>query len=410
MSVKIPILGKRWFTFLLFIFWIVSFVIAYKAYDKLNHNQIRSFAITGHHLDFTKKRSLSLGKTPQKMDYLNSRRSADIWLPTGLIPSEIGELQWHNGSLQLNLNDQICDPQNEETPYDRTVFPRVFSHNWKQRFQKKEVISAQDLQEGLILDYPVNGYLKLSFEELSPGQVKMSFTPPFDHFTFPLQGVTNDGQDKVEIVINSANGFTDLNSDIQRVELATPDQLPMAFLLTFEEDSIYQSTDIGSRGKNIGSSGSEVLLPGTAVYIQYHLPKKFKAFTIRCLYFYLICFLLYHIKILTAESHISSMVHRLINVPIIIFATLFNLSIPLLFYYLIHFPGIENRECFAISGSFSIIFFCGYVFTSDFHKRISDYFVKIIFKNGFWLLLFFLALIISFLTRNQRTGILPAHI
>ena len=410
MNSKVPVLGKKWFSFLLFIFWIVSSVIAYKAYEKLKHNQIKSFSITGYHLDFTKKSSLRLGKTPQKMDYLNSRRSADIWLPTGLIPSEIGELQWRNGALQLILNDQICDPQKEETPYDRTVFPRVFSHNWKQRFQKKEVISARELQEGLILDYPVKGYLKLSFEELSPGQVKMSFTPPFGHFTFPLQGLTTDGQDKVEIVINSAKGFADLNSDIQRVELATPDQLPLAFLLTFEEDSIYQSTDIDSRGKNIGSSGSEVLLPGTAVYIQYHLPKKFKKFTISCLCLYLVLFFLYYFKIFFTESHISSMVHRLISIPIIIFATLLNFSIPLLFYYLIHFPGIENREDFAITGSLSIVVFCLYVFTSDYTKNFFDFFVKIIFKNGFWFILFILALFISLLTKNQRTWFLPAHI
>ena len=204
--------------------WFISFLLCSFYLSRVISRQDRKFKISGYLLDFTQKSRLKVGSIPKKYNQVFRTNSSDIWLPTGLIPQCIGEFRYRNDLIELHLNDFVQN-RNTTSLIEKVGYPKIQNKSQEKDFDMpKQIISNTVLREGIVINYSVEGHMKIRIEPTrDPAKFYLFFEPQPSHLIFKLYYYNEMQNDRVELLFNNALPSQEFDGDIQLIRLSSPE-------------------------------------------------------------------------------------------------------------------------------------------------------------------------------------------
>ena len=354
----------KWTQRLLVPLLLCSMVLAmYQIYYNHNH-QKRYFQIEGIKIDFLQKNNNSIG------GYLNSYNNAnkfdntldsiaDIWLPTNLIPSNIGTLQINERKLEIELalNNLIDDNSPNDLLNEKILYPKIEKAN-KEICKKKEVIPQKELEKGIKIRYAEGNsqFMALEIAKVNSREYKLYFTPNPNHLLFDIENYRHSGKDSIEFVCGDR---------VSTNENCAPTDL-IFFKYNFQNRAIKSQFNILTfQNEGIYINGEKTsVIPNSRILVKLVEKKGADIFWIVLLINLTAFILLWFVK----SKKQDNIVKPLFMQPIMALLILFNLSAILVSHYLFNFLFYEYFYRYLFAG-FALPVTLAYLLFFDWYKK-----------------------------------------
>jgi len=319
--------------------------------------QTRYFEIYGVRVDFRQQHSYSLGARFTETN--NASRfdqtiasEADIWLPTELIPSNIGVLKFDGAAVALELNDLI-DRGEEQIALERKIlFPRITVESGKNSSQhdifKERNISQEQLEQGIVIHYAEGGnqYMRLKLQPAleGPEVYDLLFEPHPSHLYFALQQVDGMIRDSIEISYGCEQKVLESDRELDWVHF--PCNLRGAnsshsHVFSFDDDCIRVD----------GELWQSDTLPDSNVLVR--VSERRGTIFLYPLVVFVLIFIVVKRCVLPSVKHSNfKELYLLVAIPLLVLCILYCVSVVLMSHYYFHFSyGNETNFCmYLISG------------------------------------------------------------
>jgi cell division protein FtsI/penicillin-binding protein 2 len=323
----------KWTQRLLVPFLLISMVMALcQIYHNYAH-QKRYFQIEGIKIDFSQKNNYSIGGYLNR--YNNARQFdntldsiADIWLPTNLIPSNIGTLQFNErkSEIELILNNLIDDDNKNDRVDEKIIYPKVEKTD-EEICKKRESISQKELEKGIKIRYSEgnNQLMALRVTKINSHEYNLLFTPKPNHLLFDIESYRHSGKDSIEFVCGNRilTGENCASTDLIffKYNFQNRTTLSQTNILTFKDESVFINGE------------KTTVIPNSRILVKLVEKKGSDIFWIALLINLIAIALFWFVK-----SHkTDKIVQLLFDQPIMVLLILFNLSAILVSHYLFNF-------------------------------------------------------------------------
>jgi len=243
------------------VIWLASAGVVLYRVCRDHADQERYFHIQGVTVDFNRQTEYTLGGYPaatngaDKPGKFSGNANADIWLPTQLIPTNIGTLTYNaeEDGVSLVLNQQVLPEDSRDdaklTLEEKMLFPSVVTEEAPAKRVSGGYVSGEDLEKGIRIRYAEGKkeYMGLRLRKTGEaGVYHLLFSPRPDHLFTHLRQKEGKIRDTLELSYGSASGTVDesYHFDLYHfpyrfAEAGEPNKKPISRLVVFEDEQIW---------------------------------------------------------------------------------------------------------------------------------------------------------------------------
>ncbi len=339
--------------------------------------QSRYFEIYGVRVDFRQQHSYSLGaRFTETNDALRFDKTiapvADIWLPTELIPSNIGVLKFDGAAVSLELNGLI-DRGEEQIALERKIlFPRITVENGKNSSHhdifKERSISQEQLEQGIVLHYAEGGnqYMRLKLQPAleGPEVYDLLFEPHPSHLYFALQQVDGRIRDSMEISYGCEQKVLESDRELDWVHFPCNlrgEKSSHSHVFSFDDECIRVDGELW-QGDTLPGSNVLARLSNSREFIFWYAWVVFGLILVVA-----VCYLLPY-----AWHNNFKELYLLVIIPLLVLCILYCVSAVLMSHYYFHFSfGNEANFCMYLISGLALPYGLFFIFWFQNDKAIS---------------------------------------